>query len=198
MIRFASLNQVLDPWVYILLRREVVWKLASTVKKLFSKQSKDSEINKFRRHDSSASVILTNDVQYSCCAFCWHCLCDPPQTQRRGSASLYSEYRRQSLYSSPHGSTNKLVMQVMRNVVIPDPGEEKSIFTDRRSQVINELKRQASIDAEVITQQPATPKDTRVKFYINGSSSFDGVETQILNKLDENEENEINSEDASL
>ncbi|XP_060588705.1 prostaglandin E2 receptor EP4 subtype-like isoform X2 [Ruditapes philippinarum] len=197
MIRFASLNQVLDPWVYILLRREVVWKVASTLKKLFSKQSKDSEINKFRRQDSSASVILMNDVQYSCCAFCWHCLCDPPQTQRPNLASFYSDYRRNSLYSPPNSSTNKLVMQVMRNVMIPDSSEENSVYSDRRSQVISELKRQASLDADVVTQQP-TPKDTRVKFYCNGSSSYEDLETQILNDLDENDEFDTNPEVDSL
>ncbi|XP_052238678.1 prostaglandin E2 receptor EP4 subtype-like [Dreissena polymorpha] len=35
-IRFASLNQILDPWVYILLRREVVSRLIFTIRKPLS------------------------------------------------------------------------------------------------------------------------------------------------------------------
>lgn len=176
MIRFASLNQVLDPWVYILLRREVVWKIASTLKKLISRQSKDSEINKFRRKDSSA--VLTNDVQYTCCVFCWHCLCDPPQTQRQ-SGSFFSDYGRNSIYSSPSSPTNKLAMNVMSNIVIPD--SKDSDKSDRRSQVINELKRQASMDVEAICQQPT--KETRVHMYCNGSSASDGQETYAFETL---------------
>ncbi|XP_045159568.2 prostaglandin E2 receptor EP4 subtype-like [Mercenaria mercenaria] len=193
MIRFASLNQVLDPWVYILLRREVVWKVANTLKKLFSKQSKDSETSKFMRQDSSA--VLANDVQYSCCAFCWHCLCDPPQTQRAGS--FYSDYRKNSIYSAPSSPTNNLVMNVMKNVVIPDSSKENSSQIDRRSQVILELKRQASMDTDVVCQEPTT-KDTRVKFYCNGSSSFEELETQICNKLVEDEEFDDYSEVDSV
>lgn len=189
MICFASLNQILAPWVYILLRREIVWNVANTVKRLFSKKSKQSEINKFRRGDSSA--VLTNDVHYTCCVFCWHCLCDPLQTKRRTSGSFYSDYGRNSIYSSsPNSSTRKLVLNVMNNVMVPNSSNSDQY--DRRSQAISELRRQASLDADVMSQQP--PKRTRVQSYCNGSSMHDVTETQICQTFLEAEKDAVCSD----
>lgn len=169
MIRFASLNQILDPWVYILLRREVVWSAANTIKKVFSRQSEKDEVleNKLtRRKDSSA---LMNDGNYSCCAFCWHCVCDPPQRSRPAS-SFYSEYGRGSVHSSRNGSpTNRLAMGVISNVMITNSVEcgKPGIDSEKRSKVIKELKHQASIDADLVSEQP---KSILVK--LNSSNSI--------------------------
>lgn len=185
MIRFASFNQILDPWVYILLRREIVWNVANTVKRLFSRKSKESEINKFRRRRSSA--VLTNDVHYTCCVFCWHCLCDYSQMQRRTSGSFHNDYGRNSIYSStPNSSTGKLVLNVMSNVMVPNSSNDNSIQHDRRSQVISELRRKASLDADVMSQQPS--KITRVQSYCNDSSLRDVTQTQICQTLVESKE----------
>ncbi|CAC5397964.1 PTGER4 [Mytilus coruscus] len=67
-IRIASVNQILDPWVYILLRRELLWKIVSFCKK--------------RDNDTIPSVIQkasrSHIYDQSFCSFCFHCLCDPP------------------------------------------------------------------------------------------------------------------------
>lgn len=186
MIRLASLNQILDPWVYILLRREVVWRVGHTLKKIFTKKSKCEEQNsQFRRQESN--VVLMNDVNYTCCMFCFHCLCDPPQT-RRGSSycSVYTDYRHNSIYSPADSPTSKLAMNVIRNVVPPDTMSDSSC-ADRRSQVISELKRQASTESDVVAEQPS--KDTRVHVYSNGHSVS---EPQICETL--LEDDEISSE----
>lgn len=180
MIRLASLNQILDPWVYILLRREVVWRVGHTVKKIFTAKSKCDEQNlKFRRQESS--VVLTSDVNYTCCTFCFHCLCDPPQSRRASSFySVYNDYRHNSIYSQS-GTTGKLAMSVIRNVVPPDSVPESG--GDRRSLAIDELKRKASIETGIVTQQP--PIETRVHLYSNGSSVSEPQLCETLLETDE-------------
>lgn len=85
MIRIASLNQILDPWVYILLRRELLWKVISGFKTLFRiGQNQLEDIN-----PTKCSLDIENDT---CCIFCYHCLCDPPRVKRPRPDSMYSMY----------------------------------------------------------------------------------------------------------
>ena len=44
LIRIASYNQIIDPWVYILLRKEVLWKLISGVKFVLGIRKKEGDI----------------------------------------------------------------------------------------------------------------------------------------------------------
>ncbi|KAL4235587.1 Prostaglandin E2 receptor EP4 subtype [Mactra antiquata] len=191
MIRLASLNQILDPWVYILLRREVVWSAASTVKKIFSKQSEENTIeNQFRRQDST---VFASDVQYSCCEFCWHCLCDPPQTARP-SSFYYSEYGRNSYHSRQNSPTNRLAMNVIPNVLVTNStaNGKSPTHSDRRSQVIKELQHQASIDSDPVSEQP---KSVLIK--LNPTNSIfrhDNVCSCLLNS-DDDEIKPLNGED---
>ena len=69
MVRFASFNQILDPWVYILFRRELVWKVVHAVKFLLRiENTQDNlEFTRVKKMDDD-----------SCCTFCLHCLCEPP------------------------------------------------------------------------------------------------------------------------
>ncbi|CAG2184542.1 PTGER4 [Mytilus edulis] len=67
-IRLASVNQILDPWVYILLRRELLWKVISC----------------FKKHDNNDTVpsvfqnaARSHNYEQSFCSFCFDCLCDP-------------------------------------------------------------------------------------------------------------------------
>ncbi|XP_041358946.1 prostaglandin E2 receptor EP4 subtype-like [Gigantopelta aegis] len=69
MVRFASFNQILDPWVYILFRRELVWKVVHAVKFLLRIENSQDNL------DLTRVKKLDDD---SCCAFCLHCLCEPP------------------------------------------------------------------------------------------------------------------------
>ncbi|VDI14755.1 prostaglandin E receptor 4 [Mytilus galloprovincialis] len=84
-IRIASLNQILDPWVYILLRRELLWKVISGFKTLCRiGQNQPEDINPMK-----CSLDIENDT---CCMFCYHCLCDPPRVKRPRPDSMYSMY----------------------------------------------------------------------------------------------------------
>lgn len=161
MIRLASLNQILDPWVYILLRREVVWKLGSTLKKLCSRQSKENEMHALHTFQRQESAVLTDDVNYTCCLFCWHCLCDPPQTQRHNSCSFYGDLGRHSLYSGPNHPANKLALNVMNSVILPDANSNHSDSgqLERRAQAIKQLQKQASLDSDNFKKQASGDTD---------------------------------------
>ncbi|KAK3089074.1 hypothetical protein FSP39_000573 [Pinctada imbricata] len=111
LIRFASYNQIIDPWVYILLRREVVWKVISGVKFLCGIRQSSEEGLKIQQK------LNTDTEDDNCCVFCLGCLCDPPvQRNRAGSVFSESAYDRRCTLmtgSSPlpvlkSGSTNTL------------------------------------------------------------------------------------------
>ena len=168
MIRLASLNQILDPWVYILLRREVVWRVGHTLKKIFCRESKSEKQHlKFRRQEST--VVLMNDVNYTCCMFCFHCLCDAPQSRPSSSQySVYNDYRHNSIYSKSGNPTSKLAMSVIQNIVPPN-NIQKSVVDERSLATENlEMTHKASCDDDIVTQQPLVR--TRVQLYSNGSS----------------------------
>ncbi|KAJ8305383.1 hypothetical protein KUTeg_015928 [Tegillarca granosa] len=96
MIRLASWNQILDPWVYILLRRELVWKVITAVKWFLGLKQKepDPELQK-------SSMIDNNNASY--CVFCYHCLCDPPHYKIPIETMFSSEYesRRMTINRTP-------------------------------------------------------------------------------------------------
>ncbi|XP_061182637.1 prostaglandin E2 receptor EP4 subtype-like [Saccostrea echinata] len=81
LIRLASFNQILDPWVYILLRRELLWKIISGVKYIFNRNQSDKNTLKQKTFDVDSA---------NCCVFCFHCLCDPPVVRQR-SGSVFSQ-----------------------------------------------------------------------------------------------------------
>ncbi|XP_059160703.1 prostaglandin E2 receptor EP4 subtype-like [Physella acuta] len=71
MTRLASFNPILDPWVYLLVRRELRWRVICIIRKLFG----------FRDHSvvaSPAQPTLSPTEEMACWSFCVHCLCDPP------------------------------------------------------------------------------------------------------------------------
>ena len=113
MIRFASFNQILDPWVYILLRRELVWKVIQGIKYIFGVKPKETECE----ISLQKSNISRDQESDTCCWFCFHCLCDPPVKQRQRSESLFStneyELRKSTIISrTPTFSTR---METIRN-----------------------------------------------------------------------------------
>lgn len=88
MIRLASINQILDPWVYILLKKELLWRLISLVKTIFCKKSEklhtcDHVPGAIRREPEANRY--GEDI--SCLATCRGCLCDPP-----GGAGTYRNF----------------------------------------------------------------------------------------------------------
>ncbi|WAR22953.1 PE2R4-like protein [Mya arenaria] len=99
-IRFASLNQILDPWVYILLRREVVWKVGHAISTVFSRNSTDKSLDRLQPREPM--MTLRTEEHNTCCSFCYHCLCDPPQLPRQGSVcSLYGDDKSLAMRTSP-------------------------------------------------------------------------------------------------
>lgn len=81
LIRLASFNQILDPWVYILLRKELLWKIISGVKYICNRGQADLISLPQKQFDVESA---------NCCMFCFHCLCDPPVTRQR-SGSIFSQ-----------------------------------------------------------------------------------------------------------
>ncbi|KAH3741929.1 hypothetical protein DPMN_048659 [Dreissena polymorpha] len=132
-IRFASLNQILDPWVYILLRREVVSRLIFTIRKPLSPKTTEAQIRTFRRQDSSLSA---KESTYTCCTFCFHCLCDPPLQRRASTVSGNNGIDYMSGSMSPRLPTNKLAIGIIRNVMIPNTSNDSPSALAKRSHVI--------------------------------------------------------------
>ncbi|XP_052238679.1 prostaglandin E2 receptor EP4 subtype-like [Dreissena polymorpha] len=116
-IRFASLNQILDPWVYILVRREIVSRLIITIRKIISPKATEVQIRTFLRQDSAHSA---KDSTYTCCTFCFHCLCDPSQQRRADSVSGNHGSNYIAFPMSPRLPTNKHAIGVIRNVMLPN------------------------------------------------------------------------------
>ncbi|KAH3741921.1 hypothetical protein DPMN_048651 [Dreissena polymorpha] len=171
-IRFASLNQILDPWVYILLRREVVSRLIFTIRKLVSPKHKDAQVRTFRRQDSAYSA---RDSNYTCCIFCFHCLCDPPLQRRDSTVSgnYGSDFMSGSM--SPRLPTNKFAIGVIRTVMIPNTSNDSPAALAKRSHVIAGLKRQASVDLDIISNQPDNPCDPLMKPFDSSYSVADCI-----------------------
>ncbi|KAL3869845.1 hypothetical protein ACJMK2_042477 [Sinanodonta woodiana] len=97
-IRLASMNQILDPWIYILLRREVVRKVISTIKAC---KSGSSHFIKAKERNAQTPLSRTHraysytEESMSCCQFCFHCLCDPSQSNRYTTViTNYSDHDR--------------------------------------------------------------------------------------------------------
>lgn len=191
MIRLASMNQILDPWVYILLRREVVWKVASTLKKIFCCKS-DQELQlmlafEIRQRTTgfvSPSATNTSNESPTCWSFCWHCMCDPPQNVRQSSiSSFYNEYGRNSVFSnSPRSPTKKLLINITNNIIIPGGSPAPSVDHSADSPVVRCKYSQDNNDESATELQLLQPKSIQTDktqiHSINGTvKSFSPSET---------------------
>ncbi|BFZ16883.1 hypothetical protein BsWGS_19922 [Bradybaena similaris] len=88
MIRLASFNPILDPWVYLLVRRELRWKVICLFKYIFGISRRPVLTTPIGDRDCPVfSHRMQRPVtEMSCLSFCFHCLCDPPT--QRSSLSL--------------------------------------------------------------------------------------------------------------
>lgn len=127
LIRFASFNPILDPWVYILFRRELVWKIVNAIKCILRIEPKNIQNVK----------TPLNEEEPNCCMFCLQCLCEPPNTKTnysvsRPSATLQrSPSERRRLSESLYGNgtvTSKLLIQT------PSPADEMVLKSYRNAQ----------------------------------------------------------------
>lgn len=180
-IRFASLNQILDPWVYILLRREVVWKVVSTIKAVVGKSppEESNSTTEIRRKSSSVSLLYEKQERQTCCNFCWHCLCDPPPSRER-TRSLYSDYSQKSVYSpSPKLSPAiNLAMGSAQNGILLTNLISKQDNNNRTRRKLNkqvsfeahdldDVMKNSSDDLKTVTSQP--PRYVRLSVRSDGS-----------------------------
>lgn len=96
LIRLASFNPILDPWVYILFRRELAWKLVRLWRCVFrlpplSRPQNLTGLQKeatktYRNGEANSSMMMANGrkqnledgADASCMMFCYQCLCLPP------------------------------------------------------------------------------------------------------------------------
>jgi len=161
-IRFASLNQILDPWVYILLRREVVWKLGHAVRMLCSRTTPEKEAINFRRQSS----VLTADVSYTCCAFCYHCLCDPPESYRKASmSSFYGDFNTNHPTSNLALQTARAANVFLLETVRCSPGTSRNSKLKWQDDVDNDVTPESASVEEVVCSQPC---DVHAKLLANG------------------------------
>lgn len=86
MIRLASFNPILDPWVYLLVRRELRWKIVCVFKFIFRIRRPPALSSTVQQSHLLPSPLPKPGSEMSCLTFCFHCLCDPPI--RKSSASL--------------------------------------------------------------------------------------------------------------
>ncbi|XP_050403423.1 prostaglandin E2 receptor EP4 subtype [Patella vulgata] len=93
MVRFASFNPILDPWVYILFRREMVWKVINLIKCILRIEPKPVVVE-------GAMLKQLQDEEYTCLDFCWHCLSEPPPQRVNApfSQSRASQFNRSPSY----------------------------------------------------------------------------------------------------
>ena len=162
------MNQILDPWVYILLRREIVWKVVSTIKKVCCcKSDQDLQLTQefeIQRQSGfvSPSATSTSSETPTCCAFCWHCMCDPPQSVRQSSiSSFYNDYGRKS--QSVRSPTRRLLIDTVDSVIIPGSSptaslEQSPVF---RLKLISELKESASTELKLTQPQSVHEKENK-------------------------------------
>ena len=187
MIRFASMNQILDPWVYILLRREIVWKVVSTLKKIFCCKSDEDLTQDLENQRQSGfvspSATSTSSETPTCCAFCWHCMFDPPQSVRQSSISnFYNDFSRKSL--SHRSPTRKHLIDLVETAT--NPGSSASASLEQspvfKLKNIEHLKEKASTDLTLT--QPLSIHGGKTKGILkNGNIRACNSDSQLCTKL---------------
>ena len=192
MIRFASMNQILDPWVYILLRREVVWKVVSTIKKLCCCKSGQElhltvEFEIRRTGFVSPSATQTSSENPTCCAFCWHCICDPPQSVRQSSiSSFYNYYDRKSIRSP----TRRLLLDITNSIILPGNSLGASLDSSFDSPVVKTKFNHESATELKLLQPKSILKDVNGRHSTNGKVRSCESESQICETLLNGDQNE--------
>ena len=169
MIRVASFNPILDPWVYILFRRELVWRLVKVCRcilrleplgppqpppALFKQPTllKDPEgggvvVNgEGEASEPDGRRALEDPYNPSCLAFCYQCLCLPPAPRR-------------------HNNMNSRGLSVTTGKFVPSPSMQKSRFPSRPGDVSPSgssgysPRRMSSRMASSVTTMPTSPSE---------------------------------------
>lgn len=133
MIRLASFNPILDPWVYLLVRRELRWKIFSVFKFLLGIKRQPPSTSPVHNGDSPIFPrrLQKPDQEMSCLKFCFHCVCDPPIQRSSASMAAASTSRAGQSNRSPSYirrvmSADSVLHVASRTCIItqPSPSEE--------------------------------------------------------------------------
>ena len=186
MIRLASMNQILDPWVYILLRREVVWQVVSTIKKLCCCKSGQElhltvEFEIKRTGFASPSATQTSSENPTCCAFCWHCMCDPPQSVRQSSiSSYYNSYHDRKSIRSP---TTRFLLDITNSIIVPGDSPGTSLDSSFDSTVTGTNFNHESATGLKLSQPKSILKDLNGRRSTNGKIKSCESESHVCETL---------------
>lgn len=83
LIRLAIFNPILDPWVYLLVRREIRWKIICVFKFVLGIRKKAPSPRAVQDEANKGPTSPSHDADMSCLKFCFHCMCDPPVQKTR-------------------------------------------------------------------------------------------------------------------
>ncbi|KAI8786843.1 prostaglandin E2 receptor EP4 subtype [Biomphalaria glabrata] len=125
MIRMASFNQILDPWVYILVRRELRWKVISFIRKVCGIRS-DAGLKEQQAATTPTSPYKSSESELTFWTFCYRCLCDPPSQRTSYSASSWGSglYLRSPSYMPRASSTDSMLRGGLCTIAQPSPTED--------------------------------------------------------------------------
>ncbi|CAL1538208.1 unnamed protein product [Lymnaea stagnalis] len=137
MIRLASFNPILDPWVYLLVRRELRWKMICLFRSIFGMRQESAVTSPVKMAESPVfprAPQQKEDPEMSLCTFCFRCLCDPP-VQRQSSATWGGACSRSPSYSRRIPSSDSLLPGAC---VIGQPSPSEELFLRKFSPNLTE------------------------------------------------------------
>ncbi len=131
MIRCASFNPILDPWVYILFRRELIWKVVNVIKCILRIQPQQVT------NDPHTKAGM-NEENPSCCALCLQCVCEAPSVR----PSNYSVSRPSGTFQRSPSYSRRLSESMYGNGTVsskliikpPSPADELVLKAFRKKQ----------------------------------------------------------------
>ncbi|GFO18944.1 prostaglandin e2 receptor ep4 subtype [Plakobranchus ocellatus] len=147
MIRLASLNPILDPWVYILVRREFRWRIICMFKCLLRidhrAKSEQAYVNTYPLRcengglhrgscDSEPGYLdspvspTTHESDLTFWTFCIHCLCDPPVQRSSSNARARASFASQA--SSRHSPARQLIRNASSESMLNGSREKNHVL----------------------------------------------------------------------
>ncbi|KAH9492254.1 Prostaglandin E2 receptor EP4 subtype [Bulinus truncatus] len=129
MVRLASFNPILDPWVYILVRRELRWRIISLFRQLLRLRS-DACQGEQQQQQTAATTPTTpyksGEAEMTFWTFCFRCLCDPPSQRTSYSTTSWGSglYLRSPSYANGLSSSDSMIRGALCTIAQPSPSED--------------------------------------------------------------------------
>ncbi|XP_012936535.1 prostaglandin E2 receptor EP4 subtype [Aplysia californica] len=140
-VRIASFNPILDPWVYILVRRELRWKIIGIFRYILGMSRPTSNIY-YPNQDCESPIAPTRrpepEVELSFWKFCLRCLCDPPAQRyssslARPSITWATQTNRSPSYIRRLPSSDSLLSGGPGGIMITQPSPSEELLLERLS-----------------------------------------------------------------